>query len=218
MQRIYDNGYVYKGLYEGWYCPRCADFKVENEILEGNRCPIHEIVLTRESEENWFFKLSAFQEPLEQLFAEHPDFVMPARAMNEARAFVGAGPQGHLAVTREADLGRHRALGPEPRLLRLVRRAPQLLHGARLRPPGRGSHRPLLARAAARDRQGHPQVPHDLLAGDAAGGRDRGARARLRPRLPDGAGRAQDEQVAGQRARPVRGASTSSAPTRCAST
>ncbi len=91
MQRIYDNGYVYKGLYEGWYCPRCADFKVENEILEGNRCPIHEIELTRESEENYFFKLSAFQEPLARLFDEHPDFVLPTRARNEARAFVEQG-------------------------------------------------------------------------------------------------------------------------------
>ncbi len=91
MQRIHDNGYVYEGLYEGWYCPRCADFKVENEILEGNRCPIHEIELTRESEENWFFKLSEFQEPLERLFTERPDFVMPVRALNEAKAFVGQG-------------------------------------------------------------------------------------------------------------------------------
>ena len=61
MQRIYDNGHVYKGVYEGWYCPRCADFKVENEIEEGNRCPIHHIELTREKEENWFFALSRFQ-------------------------------------------------------------------------------------------------------------------------------------------------------------
>src|SRR4051795_13500298 len=45
LQRVYDNGHVYQGLYEGWYCPRCADFKVENEIAEGNRCPIHEIEL-----------------------------------------------------------------------------------------------------------------------------------------------------------------------------
>src|SRR4029078_12523907 len=45
LQRVHDNGHVYKGLYEGWYCPRCADFKVENEIAEGNRCPIHEIEL-----------------------------------------------------------------------------------------------------------------------------------------------------------------------------
>src|SRR5207248_5385392 len=52
LQRVHDNGYTYKGLYEGWYCPRCADFKVENEILAGNLCPIHEIPLTREQEEN----------------------------------------------------------------------------------------------------------------------------------------------------------------------
>ena len=93
LQRVYDNGYVYKGTYEGWYCPRCADFKVENEILEGNRCPIHEIALTREHEENYFFKLSAFQAQLEQLFADHPDFVGPARAKNEAEAFLAGGLQ-----------------------------------------------------------------------------------------------------------------------------
>jgi methionyl-tRNA synthetase len=91
LQKVYDNGFVYQDLYEGWYCPRCADFKVENEILEGNRCPIHEIPLTRESEENYFFKLSAFQDQLERLFDGQADFVMPARAFNEARAFIGEG-------------------------------------------------------------------------------------------------------------------------------
>ncbi len=93
LQKVHDNGYTYKGLYEGWYCPRCADFKVENEILEGNLCPIHEIPLTREQEENWFFRLSAFQEPLEQLFDDRPDFVMPARPFNEARSFIAQGLQ-----------------------------------------------------------------------------------------------------------------------------
>jgi len=93
LERVHDNGYTHKGLYEGWYCPRCADFKVENEILEGNRCPIHEIALVREQEENWFFRLSAFQAPLERLFAEHPDFVAPAVRYNEARAFIASGLQ-----------------------------------------------------------------------------------------------------------------------------
>jgi methionyl-tRNA synthetase len=91
LQRVHDRGYTYKGLYEGWYCPRCADFKVENEILDGNRCPIHETALTREQEENWFFRLSSFQEPLERLFAERPDFVMPDFRFNEARAFIATG-------------------------------------------------------------------------------------------------------------------------------
>src|SRR5579871_4931813 len=91
LQRVHDNGHTYKGLYEGWYCPRCADFKVENEILDGNRCPIHEIALTREQEENWFFRLSSFQEPLERLFAERPGFVLPQHRYNEALAFVRSG-------------------------------------------------------------------------------------------------------------------------------
>ncbi len=93
LQRVHDNGHVYKGMYEGWYCPRCADFKVENEILEGNLCPIHEISLTREFEENWFFRLSSFQEPLERLYAEQEDFVMPQRHYNEAHSFITSGLQ-----------------------------------------------------------------------------------------------------------------------------
>src|ERR671927_778823 len=93
LQRVHDNGHVYKGLYEGWYCPRCADFKVENEIAEGNRCPIHEIPLVREQEENWFFRLSTFQGDLERLYAEQPDFVMPRGRYNEARAFIESGLQ-----------------------------------------------------------------------------------------------------------------------------
>jgi methionyl-tRNA synthetase len=93
LQRVHDNGYVYKGVYEGWYCPRCADFKVENEILPGNLCPIHEIPLTREREENWFFRLSTFEGRLLELFNEQPDFVMPRHHYNEALAFISSGLQ-----------------------------------------------------------------------------------------------------------------------------
>ena len=85
MQTVYDNGYVYKGTYEGWYCPRCADFKTENEVGEDNTCPIHKIPLDREKEENWFFKLSAFQDRLEQLYTDKPEFVRPRHRYNEAR-------------------------------------------------------------------------------------------------------------------------------------
>jgi methionyl-tRNA synthetase len=91
LQTVYDAGYVYPGHYEGFYCPRCADFKTDAELLPGNRCPIHEIVLEREVEDNYFFKLSAFQEPLERLYAEHPDFVGPQTRYNEALSFVKGG-------------------------------------------------------------------------------------------------------------------------------
>jgi methionyl-tRNA synthetase len=99
LQRVYDRGHVYPGTYEGFYCPRCADFKTDAELLEGNRCPIHKIVLEREQEDNWFFRLSAFQEPLERLFAERPDFVLPATRYNEALAFVRGG-LGDISLTR----------------------------------------------------------------------------------------------------------------------
>jgi methionyl-tRNA synthetase len=93
LQRVHDNGYTHLGMYEGWYCPRCADFKVENEIGPDNTCPIHEIPLIREQEENWFFNLSAFQERLEQLYAEQPDFVQPQSRRNEALSFIKSGLQ-----------------------------------------------------------------------------------------------------------------------------
>jgi methionyl-tRNA synthetase len=91
LQAVYDAGYVYPGHYEGFYCPRCADFKTDEELLEGNRCPIHEIVLEREVEDNYFFRLSAFQEPLEKLYADHPEFVGPQTRYNEALSFIKGG-------------------------------------------------------------------------------------------------------------------------------
>jgi len=91
MQRVYDNGWVTKGTYEGWYCPRCADFKTERELGPGQTCPIHEIPLEREREENWFFRLSAFQAQLEGLYEERPDFVVPDFRRNEAVSFIKQG-------------------------------------------------------------------------------------------------------------------------------
>jgi methionyl-tRNA synthetase len=101
LTRVRENGFVYEGTYEGWYCPRCADFKAENEIDEGNRCPIHHIELTREQEENYFFALSAFQERLEALYAQREDFVAPRTRYNEALSFIRSG-------LRDVPLTRHK--------------------------------------------------------------------------------------------------------------
>jgi methionyl-tRNA synthetase len=100
LSRVRENGFVYEGVYEGWYCPRCADFKAENEIDAG-RCPIHHIELTREQEENYFFRLSAFQERLEQLYSEREDFVAPRTRFNEALSFIRSG-------LRDVPLTRHK--------------------------------------------------------------------------------------------------------------
>ena len=119
------------------------------------------------------------------------------------------GTQRRLAHARPPEVGHRSAVGSRPGLLRLVRRAAQLRHGARLRTRRAGPDRRVLARDVPPRRQGHPQVPHDLLARAAARGRSAGARARLRPRLPADARRlglgAQDVQVARERARSVRG-------------
>jgi methionyl-tRNA synthetase len=101
LTRVRENGFVYEGTYEGWYCPRCADFKAENEIEEGRRCPIHHIELVREQEENYFFKLSAFQEQLERLYAEREDFITPRSRYNEALSFIRSG-------LRDVPLTRHK--------------------------------------------------------------------------------------------------------------
>jgi methionyl-tRNA synthetase len=99
LVRVRENGYVYEGTYEGWYCPRCADFKTDAEIGPGNTCPIHEIPLIRERENNYFFQLSAFQERLETLFDDNPDFVKPRHRFNEARSFLAGGLQD-VSLTR----------------------------------------------------------------------------------------------------------------------
>ncbi|MCD6726544.1 MAG: methionine--tRNA ligase [Solirubrobacteraceae bacterium] len=105
LTRVKDNGHAYEGVYEGWYCPRCADFKTEREIDPGNTCPIHKIPLTREHEHNWFFRLSAFQEPLERLFADRPDFVRPQARFNEALSFIRGGLQDVSLTRRKVDWG-----------------------------------------------------------------------------------------------------------------
>jgi len=109
LARVRDNGFVYEGTYEGSYCPRCADFKAENEIEEGNRCPIHHIELTREQEDSYFFKLSSFQEPLERLYGDghgrgeggRERWVAPRTRYNEALSFIRSG-------LRDVPLTRHK--------------------------------------------------------------------------------------------------------------
>ena len=100
MQRVHDNGHTYKGVYEGWYCPKCADFKTEAEIAEGNTCPIHRIPLDREHEENWFFRLSAFEEPLKRALRRAARLRRPAHPVQRGARVHQRRPPGRLAVSR----------------------------------------------------------------------------------------------------------------------
>jgi methionyl-tRNA synthetase len=92
VQRIYDNGHIYRDVYSGLYCVGCEAFKNEDELVDG-KCPDHGIEPERIEEQNWFFRLSAFQEPLLRLYDERPDFVQPRFRYNEARSFIAGGLQ-----------------------------------------------------------------------------------------------------------------------------
>ena len=206
LQRVHDNGHTYKGLYEGWYCPRCADFKVENEILEGNLCPIHETPLVREQEENWFFRLSTFQEPLERLYAEQPDFVMPPRRFNEAHAFIESGLQD-VSLSR-ARLKWGVSVPWDPSHVFYVWFDALLNYYTALGYARAGDDLtdrfwPATYHVIGKDILKFHTVfwPAMLMAADLPL-----PAARVRPRLPARRRRAQDEQVARQRARPVPGA------------
>ena len=92
IQRIYDNGHIYQDVYAGLYCVGCEAFKTEAELVDG-KCPEHGIEPEWIEETNYFFRLSAFQEQLLDLYAERPDFVLPTFRYNEARSFIEGGLQ-----------------------------------------------------------------------------------------------------------------------------
>src|SRR5579884_2829102 len=92
LQRIYDNGDVYEGVYSGLYCVGCEEFKSPADLVDG-KCPIHDTVPEAIEEKNYFFRLSAYRDRLLELYDARPDFVQPAFRYNEARSFIAGGLQ-----------------------------------------------------------------------------------------------------------------------------
>ena len=97
FRKAQDNGYVYKGGYEGQYC--VFDEMYVDEPLPGNLCPECKRPTERVREENYFFKLSAFQQKLLELYEKQPDFVQPETRRNEVLAFVRGGLRD-LSISR----------------------------------------------------------------------------------------------------------------------
>ena len=84
IQKVHDNGYIYKGEYGGWYCDGCEEFKTEKQHKENNGlCANHQRPLTRRAEPCYFFKLTAFQDRLLKYYEENPDFIQPETRRNE---------------------------------------------------------------------------------------------------------------------------------------
>ncbi len=92
LQRIKDNGRddIYQDVYAGLYCVGCEAFKTEEELVDG-KCPDHGTVPEWIEERNWFFRLSAYQDELLQIYDGQPDFVLPGFRYNEARSFIEGG-------------------------------------------------------------------------------------------------------------------------------
>ena len=94
VRRAYANGDIYLGTYEGWYCPN-EGFRNASDVVEtarGTICPNHpDVPLQWLTEQNWFFRLSAYQERLERHFLEHPEFVQPDYRRNEMLGFIRQG-------------------------------------------------------------------------------------------------------------------------------
>ena len=91
VQRIYDAGDIYEGVYEGWYCVGCEAFKPEKELVNG-RCPLHpQIEPQWIKEKNYFFRLSKYQTPLLDHFQKDPGFFEPHVRRNEQLRLLESG-------------------------------------------------------------------------------------------------------------------------------
>jgi methionyl-tRNA synthetase len=98
LQRIYDNGFIELGTYSGLYCIPCEDYYNEDQLVDG-KCPVHGRPVVEMQEDNYFFKLSAFEQRLLDYYEDHPDFVRPVSKRNEALGFIRGGLRD-VSITR----------------------------------------------------------------------------------------------------------------------
>jgi methionyl-tRNA synthetase len=108
IRRSYENGDLYLGTYEGWYCPN-EGFVPKAQLIEdatGTHCANHPNVdLQWLSERNWFFRLSKYQDALQGYYAEHPDWIEPEFRRNEMLGFMAQGLEDFSASRQNAKWG-----------------------------------------------------------------------------------------------------------------
>ena len=122
LSKIRDNGHIELDSYEGLYCVSCEDYYTDAQAPDGN-CPVHGRALEVLAEENYFFRLSRFEDRLLEYYERASRLRAAPRQAQRSAGFHQAGPAGHLDHAHVDRLGRAGALGREARLLRLVRRA-----------------------------------------------------------------------------------------------
>jgi methionyl-tRNA synthetase len=99
VKKMLENGDVYKGKYEGWYCVPCETFWTEEDIGKERVCPSCGREVKWVSEENYFFRLSKYNDALLKHFQEHPEFVQPDFRRNEMLRILENGLRD-LSITR----------------------------------------------------------------------------------------------------------------------
>ena len=193
-----DNGDIYEGAYEGWYCVGCEAFKPEKDLVDG-LCPIHTTKPEWIQEKNCFFRLSKYQRAAARALRGRTRRSSSRRSgATRSCGCVEGGPRGHLDEPRRAVVGHPAAVRSDQRRLRLVRRADQLRRGRRLRLGRRRCSTkwwPANLHIVGKDiTRFHCVIWPAMLMSAGV----RAAAAGVRPRLGVLQGRA-DEQVAGQR-------------------
>lgn len=90
VQKLYDNGDIYAGSYSGLYCSACEAYYTEDNLVDG-LCPDHGTAPVRMEEQNYFFRLSAYQDRLIEHYRRNPDWIRPRHRFNEALSFIEQG-------------------------------------------------------------------------------------------------------------------------------
>lgn len=99
FKKLYDQGDIYKGSYEGMYCTPCESFWTESQLVDG-KCPDCGREVKKAKEEAYFFKMSKYQKQLEQYIEDNPNFIYPEQRKKEmVNNFIKPGLQD-LCVSR----------------------------------------------------------------------------------------------------------------------
>jgi methionyl-tRNA synthetase len=98
LQNLFERDQIYFGKYGGQYCFGCERFYTEKEIVDG-KCPDHQTPVIYIEEENYFFRMSAYQDWLRGYLEDHPDVVQPERFRNELLGFLRE-PLQDLSISR----------------------------------------------------------------------------------------------------------------------
>jgi methionyl-tRNA synthetase len=109
LQQLYDDGHIYEGVYEGYYCVGCEEYKQLDDLMETpdgdyagvKLCKIHSLPVEVLKEKNYFFRMSDFAADLLALYESQPDFVQPESVRNEIIQFVKQGLDD-LSISRSS--------------------------------------------------------------------------------------------------------------------